>query len=229
MGMIIITLDDYESGAQARRALREFMGAEEINVKPVKPVVLDELDGWEPETAKSSPRSEMEAAKEEVKAASAPPPPPPKEESGEDAAPANDDGPVKLDSDGLPWDHRIHASSKKTLKSGQWRKKRGIEDDLVAEVEAELRAAIAAPDAPAPPPPPAADEQTAAAPPPPPPAADEVPHTLADLMKKVTAADLQFAQIQPILQEMGVPSLPALNSRPDLIPAVYERLFAGGN
>lgn len=57
--------------------------------------------------------------------------------------PAND---VELDSKGLPWDERIHASTKTKVADGTWKAKRGINDPaLVARVEAELRARIAAP------------------------------------------------------------------------------------
>jgi hypothetical protein len=59
-----------------------------------------------------------------------------------DAAPSG----VDLDGEGLPGDHRIHASSKAKLakKPHGWKRKRGVDDALVAEVEAELRAAMAA-------------------------------------------------------------------------------------
>lgn len=37
------------------------------------------------------------------------------------------------------WDERIHAASKTRNSDGSWRKKRGVSDELVAAVEAELR------------------------------------------------------------------------------------------
>lgn len=43
------------------------------------------------------------------------------------------------DSNGLPWDERIHASSKALNADGTWRTKRGVDKALVAQVEAELR------------------------------------------------------------------------------------------
>lgn len=43
------------------------------------------------------------------------------------------------DADGLPWDSRIHSSSKEVVKNGTWRKRRGVDDALVRSVEAELR------------------------------------------------------------------------------------------
>jgi hypothetical protein len=53
---------------------------------------------------------------------------------------------VELDADGLPWDSRIHSSSRKKLaKTQQWKKARGVDSDLVERVEAELRQAMAIP------------------------------------------------------------------------------------
>jgi hypothetical protein len=51
---------------------------------------------------------------------------------------------VELDSKGLPWDERIHASTKSKIASGEWKAKRGINDpSLVQRVEAELRQRVA--------------------------------------------------------------------------------------
>ena len=59
--------------------------------------------------------------------------------------------PPAFDVTGLPWDERIHAGTKVTTESGEWRKKRGVAKETIAAVEAELRAAgIAANPAPAP-------------------------------------------------------------------------------
>lgn len=44
-----------------------------------------------------------------------------------------------VDAKGLPWDHRIHASSKAKNADGSWRAKRGVDAALVASVEDELR------------------------------------------------------------------------------------------
>ena len=48
--------------------------------------------------------------------------------------------------DGIPWDPRIHASSKTTLAKAPngWKLKRGVSTELVAEVEKELRDVMAA-------------------------------------------------------------------------------------
>lgn len=48
--------------------------------------------------------------------------------------------PVELDSEGLPWDKRIHASTKTKIASGAWKLARGVEPNIVEVVKAELRA-----------------------------------------------------------------------------------------
>jgi hypothetical protein len=56
-----------------------------------------------------------------------------------------------VDSAGNPWDERIHASSRATVADGTWRMKRGVSDELVAQVRAEWGAKLRpAPVAPAP-------------------------------------------------------------------------------
>lgn len=73
--------------------------------------------------------------------------------SGDDEGP-EDNGPVNtsapaFDSAGLPWDARIHSSTKELNADGTWRKRRkskGQPDDAtIAAVEAELRAQRTAP------------------------------------------------------------------------------------
>lgn len=44
------------------------------------------------------------------------------------------------DSSGLPWDERIHASTKTINKDGTWKKRKGVQQVDVDAVEAELRA-----------------------------------------------------------------------------------------
>jgi hypothetical protein len=50
---------------------------------------------------------------------------------------------VKLDGEGLPWDRRIHASTKTVRQSDNtWKMIRGVADTLVDQVKAELRTAM---------------------------------------------------------------------------------------
>lgn len=151
-----------------------------------------------------------------------------------------------LDSRGLPWDGRIHASTRALLQDGSWRQKRRTDPAYVAQVEAELRGAQAAP-APAapvaavPPPPPtvavvaapAALENSAPAVPPAPGggttgANPSEPLTFAGLLQRVTAAvaggKITQAQVVEACGTLGVPSLPVLATRPDLVPSVATLL-----
>lgn len=52
---------------------------------------------------------------------------------------STDDVTGVFDKDGLPWDERIHSSNKKMTAKGVWTRKRGVQDSLVEQVEAELR------------------------------------------------------------------------------------------
>lgn len=55
---------------------------------------------------------------------------------------------VELDAEGLPWDARIHGKAKKqTVKEKTWKKIKGVDKAVVAQVEAELRAALGNPGA----------------------------------------------------------------------------------
>lgn len=92
--------------------------------------------------------------------------------------------PPKVDSTGMPWDARIHSGNGAMTEAGIWRKKRGVTDQTIKEVEFELRqlmllppaepsaapvlptttvpsqAVVTAPSVPVPPPPPAPPVQT---------------------------------------------------------------------
>ena len=48
-----------------------------------------------------------------------------------------------LDSSGLMWDARIHASTRTKISDGTWKMKRGVEPEIVAQVMAELKGAPA--------------------------------------------------------------------------------------
>ncbi len=158
-----------------------------------------------------------------VEAAAVVPPPPPVEAAAGDR-----------DSDGLPWDGRIHSSSKARLADGRWRQRRNTDPAVVTAVTAELRAALSAPaaatgadGAAVVPPPPAATvlsfpfppiEEPAAVPPPP------AAMTFPEFMRAITAARLAPGVVLEACKAVGMPSIPALNQRPDLIPSVASAL-----
>lgn len=142
-----------------------------------------------------------------------------------DAAPT---GPApSVDKHGLPWDARIHASSKALNADGSWRAKRGLNDDaIVRAVESELRALMAIPAPAAAIPLPAAPVAIAQ------PAINTVaPTTLFEFMPLVSAAmmagKMTVDQVNAELVALGVASgVTALISRPDLIPSLWATLQA---
>lgn len=64
------------------------------------------------------------------------------DDTGGGVGPVATDG---LDKNGLPWDERIHSSSKNTNADGTWRYRKGVSPTIRAKVEAELKGAVAAP------------------------------------------------------------------------------------
>lgn len=132
----------------------------------------------------------------------------------------------------IPWDARIHASSKAKLakKPHGWKMKRGVSDDLVDQVEAELVAAMQASPAnpvestPTPPP---ASEPTPAAPAQPAAPIGAVT-TFPALMSAITSNKIDQATVTAAVNKAGLQSLPLLAARPDLIPTVAAELGFGG-
>ena len=101
---------------------------------------------------------------------------------------------VELDKNGIPWDERIHAGTKRKNADGTWSLKKGVDKDLAAQIIAEYQVAapttttvLAAPAAPAkpgvPPAPPAA-------PPAPPKAEDAGPTVKAARLSNVLINDM---------------------------------------
>ena len=132
----------------------------------------------------------------------------------------------ELDVRGLPWDSRIHSSSKNRNADGSWRKLRGVHDGFVADVERELRGTMEAPTAPAVP---VVPTPTAGAP--------EVPEVPAvpvesfnDFMQyltpKLAAGEINPAQVAGVIASVELPHIGALFNRPDLIPAVKQKIEA---
>ncbi len=147
---------------------------------------------------------------------------------------------VEIDNTGLPWDVRIHASTKATNADGSWRTKRGVDPALAAIVTAEIRSVMAAPGAPLSPPvaetaPAVVDPAVAFAAPPPPPVAETVadpaPAPMAEfprIMKIITekqAAGLVTTElVRGIAVQLGLTGVADLAKRPDLVPAFEAML-----
>lgn len=139
---------------------------------------------------------------------------------------------VELDTEGLPWDERIHSSTKsKYAKSnaqtgtvmGGWKRKRGVQPLTVDNVKAELRLIY-----PAPPMAPVAPVAPPTAPVTPPVSPDG--NLYLPLMQKCTerinANELTLEAIVAVCNKHGVNTVPELAARSDLIPTVEAEIEA---
>ncbi len=170
------------------------------------------------------------------------------------AAPSTPASGVEVDKHGLPWDGRIHAGTKRKNADGSWTAKRGVDPALVAQVEAELRqvmgAPAAAPLAQAPTPVAPIAPAPASAPPvtvppapavaPAPPAAVQAPGPVANeadaraqfvaLVGRASAAiqgqKVTQAEVNQCCADAGVPALPLLANRLDLVAQVAAHIDA---
>lgn len=157
---------------------------------------------------------------------------------------------VALDTEGLPWDARIHAATKTKVANGSWKKKKGTDPALVTTVTAELRAvmgipapagaAAAGPLAATPypfPVPPVVPAAPVPVPPvaavpvaPQPPAAPVAITTFAQLMgyisAQIAAGKWTHPETLTACQANGITALPLLASRPDLVPGVAGTIAA---
>ncbi len=142
---------------------------------------------------------------------------------------------VLLDSTGLPWDARINASTRTMTQKGVWKALKGVDEETVTRVRAELRAALGAPPAPAfvplnaapapvPPPPPPAP--AAAAPAPAAATLLPLPTTFVEVCQYVTARGIAAPTVTAICEKFGLPGLGLLAVRPDLIAPIAAEFAA---
>lgn len=120
---------------------------------------------------------------------------------------------VELDVTGTPWDGRIHSVGKSKVANGTWRLRRGVDSDAVASIVTEHHLASVAP-----PPPPIGV--------PPVPAASVM--SFGTLMQLITArtvsGEMTPGEMAAALREAGLPTIPVLATRPDLIGAAAHAL-----
>lgn len=149
---------------------------------------------------------------EHTEQTSAPTPPPPPATGGQSEAPPPPAGKEEpeLDVDGLPWDERIHASTKKKTQDGRWKKKRGIDDATREAVEMQLRHKAGSP--------PAKDDESNKAP-----AAPAM--SFASFMAEVKTRNPSYEAIASALESEGLSELPDLATQPGKVQAVYNELF----
>jgi len=180
-------------------------------------------------------------------------PTPPTSTTSPDDDDEGDDGPAapdapETDSAGLRWDERIHAGNKATKADGTWKRRRNVSDELVAQVEQELRGGAAppppaatTPTAPmpapvaAPAPAPAPVPQPIAAPTPPPapvdPATIDFPGFLGKLSELGTSGKVDTDYLTDLTQRAAaawqrpLQSLTDLGTNPDMIPWVVQTMI----
>lgn len=130
----------------------------------------------------------------------------------------------ELDKNGMPWDERIHSSNHQLTKEGVWRAKRGVSEELVKQVEGQLKGVTPS------------KELTKAfevienlppAPPVVPPSNPMGPFValVSRAMAAIGANTLTKARLDEVCQKHGVSSLPALGQRPELVAPIEAELF----
>lgn len=174
------------------------------------------------------------------------PPPAPVEEEVQSIAPAKVAESVptdcgELDSEGTPWDKRIHASTKSKVMDGTWKRKRGVEANVYEQVIAELKnrnaspqttpAFVAAPPAPVAPAAPPAPAASPAAPSAPAPTGDVERRSYSELAQLVQSLfmgeKIDATGITRALSMYGYGSMPELITKtPEEIGAVYVQIRA---
>jgi len=142
---------------------------------------------------------------------------------------------AELDKHGLPWDGRIHATSKGNPPpknaDGSWRVKKNLDAATKNSVEAELRALLAlnagaAPQAPAAPPAPPAPLASMGGTVAPTTSANPMGELMAKLAPLFAAGKLTYAQCDAVVQRHGVQNLTQLILTPNLVPSVEADLMA---
>ena len=131
-----------------------------------------------------------------------------------------------LDSEGLPWDSRIHSSSRGKIANGSWKLMRGVDPARVEQVKNELRGVMAVP-APAPKSHYLIDQPGAVTPPIPTPPSS-IRHNfvefIEDITQRLVSKKLTQADILKACTDAGVTSPNLLTTRQDLIPQIAVAL-----
>lgn len=162
--------------------------------------------------------------------------------------PSTPTGAPERDKDGIPWDERIHSSSKKTNADGTWTRRRNTPDDVFDKVMAELKTAnttrtmeaaaglvptpsapAVAPSVPLPPTTAVPAPPTASPAPSPAPAAPvasstapavDFPSVMVKITKAQSTGKITAEEINNLLLSVGATGgVIALNKNPSLIPA----------
>jgi hypothetical protein len=173
-----------------------------------------------PPSPPATPQTSLQPSPDATSASPPPPPPPvPAQDNASGVAPTTSG--VQVDKSGLLWDARIHASTKTMTAKGMWTRRRSVTDDVVAQVEAQLRAAAAIPV-------PAATNAvwpfltgSAEAPQP---SAPTFPTLMEFITARITDKRLTQEQVTAAVKAVGLESLNLVMARVDLVPAILDEL-----
>lgn len=114
----------------------------------------------------------------------------------------------ELDSAGLPWDYRIHSANKTKTADGKWKMKRNVGEKLTHKVTEDNRIAMIAP---------ASPEETT-------PAVDLFPVFMKTATAQISAGKLNHLSLLKMLQAKGIPDIPSVKIRQDLISVLIKEI-----
>lgn len=126
-------------------------------------------------------------------------------------------GGIEIDSKGMPWDTRIHSSTKAKNADNSWRKRKGVAPQTIEVVEAQLKTAMSAP-------------ATTAIPPVPEPGAlagtpvPDFASFMFDVSQWVATKQLTTGDVVAACNSVGIATANLVALRPDLIPAIRAAL-----
>lgn len=126
-------------------------------------------------------------------------------------------GGIEIDSKGMPWDTRIHSSTKAKNADNSWRKRKGVAPQTIEVVEAQLKTAMAAPTAMTIP---AVPEPGALAGTPVP----DFASFMFDVSQWVATKQLTTGDVVAACNSVGIATANLVALRPDLIPAIRVAL-----
>lgn len=126
---------------------------------------------------------------------------------------------IDVDITGIPWDRRIHSSSKILTKDNRWKRVRGVVEQTANDLEEKLRSDMQT----------ASKKSNIPAPPPTIPAPPEPVLSFVSVMKKIThhlhvTKKLTQTTVLDIIRSVGLNDMTSLQQRPDLLPEVDSQL-----
>jgi len=106
---------------------------------------------------------------------------------------------LELDTDGKPWDYKLHSSTKAKNKDGRWKLKRNIEQNAPVE-------------------------QPIAAPTPVPPPEDLLGKFMGKVTERIVSGKMTHNALSTFLRENGIPDVPSIQNFPHLLPDLIKKI-----